>query len=190
MKHSNKRFVSIIVALLMLAGSLIVYSILIKDTYSDIQNLRGEVTSRLNIIDKNQGSVQQVQKLLSDYQQVADIKRVASMILPTDQDVPQAVNQISELAKSNNLKMEVLAVQQLAIKPSSQPGVTKGIGTLRFNLRLSGSYDGLKGFLQNVENNINLMDIVSFKVSPVKEGGAGSNVYSFTATLDRYYQAE
>ena len=112
------------------------------------------------------------------------------MILPTEQDVPQAVNQINELARANNLKMEVLAVQQLAIKPSSQPTVSKGVGTLRFNLRLSGSYEGLKGFLQNVENNINLMDIISFKVSPVKEGRVGSNFYSFTATIDRYYQSE
>ncbi|NCO15499.1 MAG: hypothetical protein GW899_01980, partial [Parcubacteria group bacterium] len=76
----------------------------------------------------------------------------------------------------------------LAIKPSDQPGLVKGLGILRYNFRLTGTYDGLKSFLQAVETNISLMDLVSLKIEPATKSAKGN--LSYTVNMDTYYQAE
>ncbi len=188
MKASTKRFSSILLAILMFIGSLFIYSSLILPAYSDIKSLRTEVASRLELVNKNEISIQQVQKLLSEYQDIAKIQETTSLILPPEQNVPQAVNQINGLSKISNLAIELLSVQQLAVKPSTQAGLVRGLGTLRFNFRLAGSYEGFKAFLQALETNINLMDLVTLKIESSTKPAKGG--FSFTMVVDTYYQAE
>ena len=110
------------------------------------------------------------------------------MILPLEQNTSQGVYQISGLAGFSNLTVELLSVQQLAIKPSIQPGLVKGLGILRYNFRLTGTYEGFKSFLQAMETNISLMDLVNLKVEPAVKPAKGN--FSYTINMDTYYQSE
>jgi Tfp pilus assembly protein PilO len=188
MKASSKRFLSIITAISMFVVSLFIYSSLIRPLYSEIKELRTEIVSRLELIDKNEASIQQVKKLLEEYQDIAEIQKTTSLILPLEQNVPQGVNQISSLSMFNNLMIESLSVQQLAIKPSSQPGLIRGLGILRFNFGLIGVYENFKAFFQALETNITLMDLVTLKVGPAPKATEGELLY--TLTVDTYYQSE
>lgn len=188
MKASAKRFSSILVAILFFIASLFIYSSLIQPAYSDIKNLRTEVANRLDFISKNETFIQQVKNLLNEYQNVAKIQETTSLILPLNQNIPQGVNQINGLSKINNLTTELLSVQQLAIKPSKQPNLVKGLGSLRFTFRLTGPYENFKPFLQAMETNINLMDLVSLKIEPPEK--AGRDIFSYTLIVDTYYQSD
>lgn len=110
MKASSKRILSILTAVLMIIASLFVYSSLIRPVYSEIKNLRSEAASRLDLINKNKVSITQVQKLLNEYQNIAQVQEVISSILPLEQNVPQAINQIVGLAELNKLSIELVAV--------------------------------------------------------------------------------
>ncbi|MEK7162965.1 MAG: hypothetical protein AAB696_01620 [Patescibacteria group bacterium] len=192
MKASSKRILSILLSVLIIIASLFVYSSLIRPAYSEIKNLRSETAGKMDIIDKNKGSIEQVQKLLSEYQSIAQVQEIISFILPLEQNIPRAINQVVGLADLNKLSIESVGVRQLAIKPSAQPNLVKGVGTLRFDLRLAGSYENLKMFIQNMESNMNLMDLVSLKIESgikVKPGAGGGENFSYTMIIDSYYQA-
>lgn len=188
MKASAKRFLSILLAILMFVASLFVYSTLIRPVYSEIKSLRAEIAGRLEFISENETSIQQVEKLLTEYQDIAKVQETTSLILPLEQNASQGVNQISGLAGFNNLIVEFLSIQQLAIKPSIQPGLVKGLGILRYNFRLTGTYEGFKSFLQAVETNISLMDLANLKIEPATKSTKGN--LSYTVNMDTYYQAE
>lgn len=186
MRASAKRFSSIMVAILFFIASIFIYNSLIQPAYSGIKDLRAEIATRLDLIATNQNSIQQVQNLLTQYQNAADIQQTTSLILPLSQDIALGADQINGLSKINNLSIELLGVQQVAIKPSKQPNLVKGIGTSRFNFRLNGAYENFKAFLQAVETNINLTDLVSLKIEPA----TSRNNFLYTMTVDTYYQSE
>ena len=188
MKASIKRFLSILLAILMFVASLFVYSTLIRPAYSEIKSLRAEIAGRLELISKNEVSIQQVKKLLTEYQDIAKVQETISLILPLEQNTSQGVNQIDGLSKLNKLTIDFLSIQQLAIKPSTQPGLVKGLGVLRYNFRLTGTYESLKSFIQAVETNISLMDLVSLKIEPATKSAKDN--FSYTVNMDTYYQAE
>lgn len=188
MKASSKRFLSIIVAILVFIASLFIYSSLIRSVYSDIKNLRAEVVSRLELINKNQASVKQVNQLLNEYQDISKIQETISSVLPLEQNMPQSVNQISGLAKFNNLAINFLSAQQLAIKPSTQPGLVNGLGVLRLNFGLTGTYENFKTFIQGLDTNITLLDLVTLKTESKATSKNGE--LSYTMTVDTYYQVK
>ena len=188
MKASTKRILSILIAILMFVGSLFIYTSLIRPTYSEIKNQRAEIVSRLELINKHEASIKQVQKILNEYQNVSQLTETISLILPLEQNVPQSVNQITGLTKINNLAVDFLSAQQLAITPSTEPSLVKGMGTLRFNFALIGPYENFKKFLQALETNIGLMDLTSLKVEPATKSSKGN--FSYTMTVDTHYQSE
>ncbi len=187
MKASTKRILSILTAIFMIIASIFIYSSLIRPVYSEIKNLRSEVAGRLELVDKHKTSIDQVKKILGEYQGAVQIQDTVSTILPPEQNLPSAVYQISRLANVNELQLELLSAQQLALKPSAQPSLVKGVGTLRFNLRAVGSYEKFKFFLQNLETNMNLMDLASLKIEPQIKG---ANKFNYTLVVDAYYQSE
>ncbi len=184
MKASSKRFLSILVAILLFVASIFVYSSLIRPAYTDIKNLRAELESKSDIFTKNDASIKQVKKLLTEYQDITQIQQTISLILPLEQNVSVGVNQINGLARFNNLTVELLSARQLAIKPSAQSDLVRGFGVLRYNFRLSGTYDNFKKFLQAMETNINLMDVVDLKTEATSKGSL-----SYTMEVNTYYQA-
>ncbi len=175
-------------AILIFTASLFIYSSLISPAYSEVKDLRAEVFTRKKFITQQEVYVTQVKEILNQYKDVSAIKNTISLILPTSQNTALAVNQISGLSKINNLILDTLSGQELAIKPSSQPTLVRGIGTLRFNLHLIGSYENFKSFIDNLESNITLIDLVDLKV----ESGAraGGNIFSYNITADTYYQTK
>lgn len=187
MKASTKRVVSILLTLLLFIATLVFYTYLLKPAYLEVRNQRAEIASRLNLINEHERVLSKIQALLKEYQNTAQFNNTISSILPIGPNSASAVNQIVTLAKLNRLGIFTLKVQQLAIKPSSQPTLVKGIGTLRFTLKLGGSYESFKSFLQNLETNINLMDVVDLKIEP---STAGATDFLYTITIDTYYQAE
>jgi Tfp pilus assembly protein PilO len=190
MKSSTKRILSISISTLLFIGSLFVYGSLIKPAYSQIKDLRSEVASRLDFIEKNEAYIQKIQKKIKELQDLDKTTETISLILPLNQDVASRVSQIDGLAYNNRLTIELLSIQELSIKPSKQPNLVKGIGTLRFNFKASGNYENFKSFIQALETNITLMDLVGLKIEPNnKPKTAGSN-FDYTMVVDTYYQAE
>jgi Tfp pilus assembly protein PilO len=188
MRASSKRTLSILVALLLLIGAVLIYSSLIKPAYADIKDLRSEAASRINIIEENQAYIVKVQNLLNEYQNAAQIQNAISVLLPDGQNISQALNQISGLALISGLSVQKVSVSQLAIRPSLGSSIVKNIGTLRFEAGVSGTYQSFKSFLQKLETNMGIFDVNGIKVDLPSR--SSSNNFSYTVVIDSYYQTQ
>ena len=188
MRSSGKRLLGILATLLFLVGSIFVYGYLIRPALDEINELRGKVASRSDVLDNYGAAVKQLQNLLAQYQESADIQNQVSLALPIGQNVPQDINQIVGIAAANNMNVKSLGLQQMAIKPSKAP-LVKGMGTLRINTQLAGSYANFKSFLRSLETNITILDMANLKIE-IQKDKIGSLFMVYNMSIDTYYQTQ
>ncbi|OGG43382.1 hypothetical protein A3G50_02420 [Candidatus Jorgensenbacteria bacterium RIFCSPLOWO2_12_FULL_42_11] len=190
MRASTKRILSIMISASLLIAVMIIYVKLIQPAYSDIQNLRGEIQARNNLLEEQNHAVNQVQNLISQLQDqnITKFQEQISLVLPTTESVPQALGQYQAIAQASGLSIQSVGVNYLAIKPvASDAGLAKGIGTERFKLKLLGPYEAMRNFFQAIETNVRLADLVTFKIN--RTGQSGQNLYLNEIVVDNYYQS-
>jgi len=183
LKGSTKRAFSILIASVFFIAAVAVYAYLIKPTYQSINVKRGELYTKTTQLSDYKNTIGQMQKLLAAYENLSQAQQSASLMLPNDSSIPQATYQISGLALISGLNLQSISLKELAATPSTS--LLKGMGTLRFNVKLSGTYESMKSFLQNLGANIRIFNINSIKV---EKSGNISNVFTFNFELDTYYQ--
>ena len=192
MKASSKRILSILASGFFFIMAVVIYALFIRPEYDNVQRLRSEVASRMQALEQQKDVVKQIQRLLQEYQGVARLQETLSLALPQESGVAEALNQLNGAAQIGGLAIQSAGVQSLAIRPSSAPiKSAKGIGTLRFNAKISGDYDQIKRFLQMLETNIRLMDVKSLKIeSGVDPTQKSVQKYLYNITVDAYYQVK
>ncbi len=190
MRASTKRILSIIVSAALMVTVIVVFIKLIKPAYLEVQKLRGEIEARANLLKEQTNAVSQVQNLISQLQtqNVTQFQEQISLVLPLTESVPQALSQYQAIAQAGGLSIQSIGLNYLAIKPPvSNIGLAKGRGTVRFKLKVLGSYEAMKTFTQAIETNVRLTDLVSFKIS--RTGQPGQNLYLNEIVVDSYYQS-
>jgi len=188
MRASSKRLISILIAGLMFIAAIFVYGNLISPAYSEIANLRSELSTRSKAAEEQRVAIAQVQNLLKEYQNISSIETTIGAMLPLSPDPGASLNQIAGLAGASNLRLESLSVSRMANRPSQKQGLVKGVGVLRLSFQLSGSYSNFKAFLKAMETNVYLMDLVSLDME--SQGLRAGNNVSFSMDADAYYQAQ
>lgn len=190
MKASTKRILSILISVSLMIAIVVIFVKLIKPAYSELQNLRGEIQARAVLLQDQNKAVSQVQNLISQLQEqnIFQFQEQISLVFPLTESVPQALSQYQAIAQANGLNVQSAGLNYLAIKPSAtNVSLAKGIGTIRFKLKLLGTYEALKSFAQAIETNVRLTDVVSFKIS--RAGQIKQNLYLNEIVVDSYYQS-
>jgi len=174
----------------MFIAAIFVYGSFISPAYSDINNLRAELSARSQTVNEQQSAISQVQNLLKEYQNISSVETTIGTMLPLSEDTAASLNQIIGLATVNNLKLESVSVSRMANRPSNEQGLVKGVGVLRFSFLLNGSYANFKSFLRAMETNVSLMDLINLQI----ESSLGSRInggnISFSVDADAYYQTK
>lgn len=169
----------------------VVFVKLIKPAYTELQNLRGEIQARAVLLENQNKAVSQVQNLISQLQEqnIFQFQEQISLVFPLNESVPQALSQYQAIAQANGLNIQSAGLNYLAIKPSAANiNLAKGIGTIRFKLKLLGSYEAIKAFTQSIETNVRLTNLVSFKLA--RAGQTKQNLYLNEVAVDAYYQTK
>lgn len=187
MSGSTKRILSIFISVLFLIGAAAVYSSFIQSAYEEIGKKRGELSSKKAILEQDRFYVEQVKKIIAEYQKAQEFSKNLSRILPVSENVPEALNQIISLAEINGLRNKSLSSKIAAIEPSESK-LIKGTGAVNFDVKLAGNYESFKAFLGNLETNVRIMDIGYLIIEPEGESGRNNLVYSLT--VDAYYQTQ
>ncbi len=199
MRQSTKRLLSSALALIFIVAAFIIFFSLIKPVYEDAQRMKGEEMSRKLFVDNQKKVVEKIKKLINDYKGEEKIQEVASLVLPSNPDVAGALAQINNLAKVNNLNPQgfsitVPSLQNIAPTQSSkgeQAGIaamiSRPVGLLNIQTRLSGSYGDFKTFLKQLETNIRILDIKNLQMG--QAGKPNQDVYSYDITVVTYYQS-
>jgi Tfp pilus assembly protein PilO len=173
----------------LLIAVVVVYVKFIQPAYSEVQNLRGKIQARQNLLQDQSQAVSQVQNLISQLQNqnISQFQDQISLVLPTTESIPQALNQYQAIAQASGLSIQSASVSYLAIKPSTANiNLAKGTGTNRFKLNVLGPYEAIKTFFEAIETNVRLTDLVSSKLS--RTGQPGQNLFLNEMVVDSYYQ--
>lgn len=199
MKQSAKRFFSMILSLLLLAGVFVVFFDFIKPLYDDLQKVKSEKISEENFLATEKAAVKQVQDLITGLAGQSQVQQAVSLALPTEADLTGSLAQLGGLAQNSGLVMQFISISTPGVQnvsPGDQGGqkakenleqsLKQPIGTVNLQLRFSGSYENLKTFIQRMETNIRIFDIKTFTMKPAAK--SNQDIYLYELTVATYYQ--
>lgn len=188
---------SMIIALAFVIGSFIIFFQLIRPAYEEAQVVRSEVISREIFVNDQQEAITQVEQLIQSYQSEVGVQNSVSQALPQEPDFAGALYQLNGIAMGNGLTLQSFTVSAPALS-TTRPVATSTaldsaalvlpIGSVTFQMKFSATYENIKAFLGNIENNVRLFDVQSVGVQPV--GVGGQNLYTVDLAVMTYYQTE
>lgn len=191
MRASTKRILSIALSGIFFIGTLVIYTNFIKPEMKNIDERRSIVVSKENLFSNQFAAVQQVQKLIGEFQDIAGLQDSVSLAIPFRENTTQILNQVRVIAANNQTAIDSFSIKPLAFSPSRQP-LAKRLGTLDVNLSLKGTYESLKGFLKFLETNARIANIAKVHLAPFGSSISGTvqDIYSMSLGVEMYYQEQ
>lgn len=186
MKSTTKRAVSLLASVAVLVAALAIYGLFIKPAYNEIISLRGALDSKDRFLREQNLAFGKVNDLIVQYQSASQLQDAVSLSFPLKEDLASIFNGLRVLAAVNNLTVEIFGVKPLAFQELMAAPLVKRVGPLQLSLRVTGSYDGFKNFLKNIETNVRIMDIQN--VSVERLGGPAANFFGYNLIINTYYQ--
>ena len=194
MRPSSKRLTSIGLALIIFIVAFVFYSALIKKEFTSIQQLRGEVGAKTQLLVEQQNAVSQIRSLLQQYEGVAQLQQTISLSLPQEEDLASVVAQFNAIANNSGVSIESINVSVAPIQATAASSLVYGYGVSKFDLRVIGSYEAFKSFIQSLETNVRLMDVKSIKLGSMSTAGTGQktqqNIFNYDLSVETYYQTK
>jgi len=187
MESSKKRLGTVIGGMLILLLSGMMYFLLVKPAYKEVQALRSEKESRHETLVNEQETLQEIKRINEKYSALPRVKETFAAMVPNGEDTPSLINQIQSMAKVYSTKIDSITLQYGVSQPEKknvEPSALKPVAALRVGLAVKGSYEGIKSFISALETNIRIMDLVSFRVNETSSGGSTQ----YNLTFDTYYQ--
>jgi Tfp pilus assembly protein PilO len=184
--RQTKSSISILLAGILFIGALVVYGNFIKPLYFEIKNLQAEKQAKQQQRDEYQTISDHTQKLISSYQNYADLQKTISLSFPSNPEIPQIINQINGLAIQSGLTLKSFDSRELALNPSAS-FLIGAKGTIRTNIRLSGRYEAFRSFLNKLENNIRIFQVNTISI---EKASNIPNDFGYNLEVDAFYQAQ
>ncbi|MFH1188793.1 MAG: type 4a pilus biogenesis protein PilO [bacterium] len=188
MKASSYRLLIIVASMTFVIGSIFVYTQFIRSVYGEIQVLRAKRDSAMQTLALTQQSIESIKRLSEKYDSLTELKDNFSLMLPSRADLPAIINQIEVLAKQNDVKVTTLTVEY--VNPKARLGekvsTLRPIYSLLIDMRLAGEYTDMKDFLESIQTNTRIMDVVSLKING--GGSSAKNSLEYSIIIQTYYQ--
>lgn len=188
MNNSSKRITFILLSLVLLLASVFVYSWFVRDSYAVVQGLRSDLASMQDKLEKYQSTNEKIKELQVQFQNAGDVQQKVSLVIPRQRDVGYFTNQIVELSRINGLSLETINTAIVPIQQTNSATVIRPIGKIKADVTVGGSYASFKAFLNQIENNVLVMDVVDLKI----EGSTQQNIsgLTFSFSVISYYQVQ
>ena len=190
----NKKVIIILINLLISMALIFIFA---NPLWDSVKVLRIETNNKNQDISNTEQLLIKIEKLESEYQEIAEENiQDITLALPKEKDLPYLINQFEILSLNNGLLFESLKFGEEIERDKENIDQSKEIispfSYLPVQIVLSGSYEGLKSYLNNIEDNIRLMDVVriNFENNQISEdiNLSGSSIFKFTLELIIYYQ--
>lgn len=181
----KKRALFIFISLASIIAALMVYSFFISPSYENIQTLRAEVHSKQEAVSRYNLSAQRMNSLVQQYENVGDVKETLTRILPLKKDPRFIVAQIAGLARLSNASVEAIRMD-VASEKQAESSALKNLGVFKSDIRVGGSYNGIKQFMNRIDNNIIPFtpEVITLRI----EQTTGAPYLVMEGIFENYYQ--
>lgn len=142
--------------------------------------------ARVRLNDKRE-LLERIAELKGEFEANRALAERANLIIPVGRDVPGVLEMANALAAVSGVSLETLG---LNAGSGGQPTTIEGttLSTLPVSLGVSGSYDAVKTFLRNLEQNIRLFEATGMDFSRRDAVGDAPEAFSATLQVHAYYQ--
>jgi Tfp pilus assembly protein PilO len=171
-----------IIIIILILGFVAVVVFLDVPGVQSVLNLKKDINIQKQTFVETQELVSKIENLTKSSRENKESVEKTSYILPDSEDIPNLIVQLEALAFEQGLILE--KIEFTPIKQESEN--IENYQILSVNIRLIGSYPGLKNFLKAVEENMRLMDISSINFSTPSEESL--QIFEFDLSLNTYYQ--
>jgi Tfp pilus assembly protein PilO len=201
MKQGTKRFISIVISLMLLTAAAVVYFSFIKEEYVVTLQLRGERDRRTQFVEQQQKNIESIKQKLATFNSQSGSRHAVTVAVPLNPDTAGIIAQVNALAATYRLELQSFVVSNAAaqtagVKATSAPtrsapstnspeSLKKPIVPVTFQVKFVGSYNDFKGFIQSIEENLRIMDVKSVTVIPAN--GSDRDLYTVDVTITAYY---
>jgi len=174
---------------LLILLALIIYVVLLKPEYTNIQDLRGKLKSSVDFYNAQAQAVDYVNNLYAKNKiDIEQTQKDLVLALPDQEEVANVIYQIQRISALNNIAIDSVNLDRLPIQQKITNSLVKGYGTLRVSLKLVGSYESFKELLKFLEGNIRTMDVKTLRVYQVNDLEVG--IFNYELVVDTYYQVK
>ncbi|MBU1292397.1 type 4a pilus biogenesis protein PilO [Patescibacteria group bacterium] len=193
----NKRTVIILVNIVLIV---VLAFIFIKPSWDSIKSLKIKIAEQKQEVFNIENLLVKVQELEQKYQEVGKDVEKLSLALPKERDLPYLITQFESLTSNNGLLLESIEFNDPSKTTTKRGekidedlvGLTALFPYLSFDIELNGSYEGLRGYLESLEDNVRSMDVVSIDFSSEQQGESTESnlgIFKFNLKLVVYYES-
>lgn len=157
--YNSKPNLKIYLELMLSITTIIIFSLFaIKPTALTIIDVFKQIEAKETTLEKLNKKLRNLQTASSEIQKLAADMSYISQAVPSDPKPDSLIKQFESLATLNSLKILGISVSDVSLvgKPQikkSKPGQnTGGAQEVPFSISVSGSYQGIVGFLMGLEN--------------------------------------
>ncbi|HOF50178.1 MAG TPA: type 4a pilus biogenesis protein PilO [Candidatus Colwellbacteria bacterium] len=186
MASSFKRFLSILGGIALLVAAVFVFTNFIRPEFegeNGVKQLRADRDAAAVVLSRAAAQVEAFANLARQYEDSFQYKDDLDRSLPPDEEIPEVLAQIHGLSAANQVTVASVSFQHPPMQ-SNGNSLVSAYGVLRATVRAEGSYENLKAFIRDIENNMRLMDVSSMNVS----ASGRANIYSLQLIINTYYE--
>ena len=179
-RSRNITIISVIVLFLLIYFGL-------KPILAKLKSANTEVKVKKEELSLKEKKLDNLKTIKSKLETVKGDLELLQKALPKEEDIPGVLVSAEALASQSGLLISSFTPstekKATATPPAGEEGAT-GLGSVPFNLSLSGSYPALLTFLTNVENNLRPTSVSSVNIT----GGGTDKPLSINLKMVSYYQ--
>lgn len=148
---------------------IIVFLFLVLPEFQNFRGLKKEIKEQQDVIINKQGVLELIDSL--DRSKISRLE----YLMPDNAQEPELLVQAEQLAAQSNMALSSIDFR-----------INKDKGEVVISEELSGTYENFKDFLDNLEKNLRLMDILSINISQIDK----SSDLKFNLEIRAYFSSQ
>jgi Tfp pilus assembly protein PilO len=177
MTSANKNYLGAILAGL----GIIIFWVFVMSFWNDISPLNQAIKEREQLLLSRKEIIQKLKDLYEQYQTKTEEVKKISIIIPETKNLAEIISTLENISQEAGMKFFNLSISDI------KRGSDQGIETLSINFNLTGTYNSFIIFLDLIERNFRLMDVVNFNVDLEDKTGLETGLLNFKLQVDTYY---
>lgn len=193
MKYTARRNISLALSFVFLVLALIVIFVWAWPAFQEMGVLNKKINEEKSQYDTQYKAVQIAKSIIDQYKSLISVSQTISLTIPRGAEIQNLLAQLDNITTQSGLSLQSVNFENAGALASggkqSAQNIIQSYKTLRLTLGLTGNYESLKTWLNAVESDIRLMDIINIAFAGLtSDSQKNSGLFNFKVMLNVYYQ--
>ncbi len=173
MKTIKQYLISSIVIILGFVAVTLIYLFLIKPLVPEISDTKTKIANSNSELNQKKEKLKKLEEIKDKLEEYRKVEEKIKSVLPSEKDLPKLFHMMEVIAAESNIGLGSISsgASGASAETQSTPAATtsSSIQKISLSLDVSGTYDQIIGYLNNIGNFVQITNVNSSTLSP-KEG--------------------